>query len=228
MVFVGLSTGSGSTSSTSLSSGANILSALSVCSSLRSCTIRFYLSYTKRLLRFFRFKDNIEAFQFVVKYQEHKKSTGSQCVYFYDVGLAHLVTMVNSESQLYSQRATPTPTALFEPIELTPDDLAVLRGNREQSKTQSSHSHSSVNLSCEENLDTDDSIDTTKKSKVDFGEVKKLYDLPIKDAAEALGIGITYLKRLCRNNGVKRWPFRKYKDYTKAKNMLTQCFEKEE
>lgn len=33
--------------------------------------------------------------------------------------------------------------------------------------------------------------------------------LPIKQAAEALGIGVTVLKRLCRLYNIRRWPQRK-------------------
>lgn len=39
----------------------------------------------------------------------------------------------------------------------------------------------------------------------------QLYDLPMKEAAKALGAskGATVLKKICRQLGIKRWPQRK-------------------
>ncbi|DBA65810.1 TPA: hypothetical protein ACH3X2_002842 [Trebouxia sp. C0005] len=42
-----------------------------------------------------------------------------------------------------------------------------------------------------------------------FLEEGGYFDLPIKEAATKLGLGITTLKRVCRSNGMTRWPFRK-------------------
>ncbi|DBA96604.1 TPA: hypothetical protein ACH3X1_015466 [Trebouxia sp. C0004] len=42
-----------------------------------------------------------------------------------------------------------------------------------------------------------------------FLEEGGYFDLPIKEAAIKLRLGITTLKRVCRSNGMTRWPFRK-------------------
>ena len=35
-----------------------------------------------------------------------------------------------------------------------------------------------------------------------------LFDYQLKDAANILGVGITYFKKMCRKCGIKKWPFR--------------------
>ena len=40
-------------------------------------------------------------------------------------------------------------------------------------------------------------------------KLRSVFHLPINDAATALGMGVTVLKKLCRDRGIKRWPFRK-------------------
>lgn len=42
-----------------------------------------------------------------------------------------------------------------------------------------------------------------------FLEEGGLFDMPIQNASAQLGLGVTTLKRVCRENGIKRWPYRK-------------------
>ncbi|WIA15380.1 hypothetical protein OEZ85_002042 [Tetradesmus obliquus] len=39
--------------------------------------------------------------------------------------------------------------------------------------------------------------------------LRKVYDLPISKAASSLGVGVTVLKRICRDMHISRWPYRK-------------------
>ncbi|KAG9447528.1 hypothetical protein H6P81_013656 [Aristolochia fimbriata] len=43
-----------------------------------------------------------------------------------------------------------------------------------------------------------------------FNEVAKLFSLPIAEAANILGVCSDVLKKICRDNGVIRWPYRKF------------------
>ncbi|XP_077228858.1 uncharacterized protein LOC143861807 [Tasmannia lanceolata] len=45
---------------------------------------------------------------------------------------------------------------------------------------------------------------------ITFNEVTKLFSLPIAEAASILGVCTSVLKRICRDNGVVRWPYRKF------------------
>ena len=40
-------------------------------------------------------------------------------------------------------------------------------------------------------------------------KLQSVFHLPINDAAASLGMGVTVLKKLCRDREIKRWPFRK-------------------
>jgi RWP-RK domain len=40
-------------------------------------------------------------------------------------------------------------------------------------------------------------------------KLQSVFHLPINDAAKALDMGVTVLKKLCRDRGIKRWPYRK-------------------
>jgi hypothetical protein len=44
---------------------------------------------------------------------------------------------------------------------------------------------------------------------LDMAEVSKYFCLPEKDVAKHLGVCLTSLKKICRQNGIKRWPYRK-------------------
>ncbi|QHN93690.1 protein RKD4 [Arachis ipaensis] len=50
-----------------------------------------------------------------------------------------------------------------------------------------------------------------KKSELEYDEIKKHFDLPITEAASKMNIGLTLLKRRCRELSIKRWPHRKIK-----------------
>lgn len=43
-----------------------------------------------------------------------------------------------------------------------------------------------------------------------FDEVAKFFSVPIAEAANILGVCSSVLKKICRDNGVPRWPYRKF------------------
>ncbi|KAI3457057.1 hypothetical protein Pfo_013720 [Paulownia fortunei] len=43
-----------------------------------------------------------------------------------------------------------------------------------------------------------------------FEEVSKLFSLPLSDAADSLGVCPSVLKKVCYDNGLVRWPYRKF------------------
>ncbi|KAK4846187.1 hypothetical protein QYF36_014146 [Acer negundo] len=45
---------------------------------------------------------------------------------------------------------------------------------------------------------------------VSFDEVSNYFSLPLSDAATHLGVCVSVLKRICRENGLDRWPYRKF------------------
>lgn len=45
---------------------------------------------------------------------------------------------------------------------------------------------------------------------VSFEDVSKLFSLPLAEAADILGVSTSALKKLCNENGLERWPHRKY------------------
>nr|KYP48037.1 hypothetical protein KK1_030328 [Cajanus cajan] len=51
-----------------------------------------------------------------------------------------------------------------------------------------------------------------KKSCVlEFEQIKKYFDVPINEAAKKMDVGLTLLKRRCRELNIMRWPHRKLK-----------------
>ncbi|OAY84643.1 Protein RKD5 [Ananas comosus] len=48
------------------------------------------------------------------------------------------------------------------------------------------------------------------KVKLSLDEISKLFSLPIAEAASILGVCTSVLKRICRDNGIARWPYRKF------------------
>jgi len=46
-------------------------------------------------------------------------------------------------------------------------------------------------------------------------EVARHFHLPIKEAAEKLGVSMTVIKKICRRNNIKRWPHRKLQSLQK-------------
>ncbi|RDX62556.1 Protein RKD4, partial [Mucuna pruriens] len=53
-----------------------------------------------------------------------------------------------------------------------------------------------------------------KSSALEFDEIKKHFDVPITEAAKQMKVGLTLLKRRCRELNIMRWPHRKLKSLT--------------
>ncbi|MCD9642654.1 hypothetical protein HAX54_029543 [Datura stramonium] len=49
----------------------------------------------------------------------------------------------------------------------------------------------------------------TDPKSLSFDQVSKLFNLPLSDAAESLGVCASVLKKICYENGLVRWPYRK-------------------
>lgn len=47
-----------------------------------------------------------------------------------------------------------------------------------------------------------------KKKQLTKQRISKLFTLPINKAAEELQISESYLKRICRQQNIKLWPYR--------------------
>ncbi|KAG9147386.1 hypothetical protein Leryth_027671 [Lithospermum erythrorhizon] len=50
-----------------------------------------------------------------------------------------------------------------------------------------------------------------KSNALELDEIKKCFHLPITKAAKKLNVGLTVLKKRCRELNVMRWPHRKIK-----------------
>nr|BAN21752.1 minus dominance protein [Gonium octonarium] len=48
-----------------------------------------------------------------------------------------------------------------------------------------------------------------RKADLTSTEISQFFHLPIKEASKRLCISTTYLKRICRQLGIPRWPYRK-------------------
>eukprot|EP00699_Malawimonas_sp_californiana_P002226 EC716804.1.p1 GENE.EC716804.1~~EC716804.1.p1 ORF type:complete len:174 (+),score=22.81 EC716804.1:53-574(+) len=48
--------------------------------------------------------------------------------------------------------------------------------------------------------------------KIPFERVCRWFHVPISEAARQLGLCVTLLKRMCRQNGVERWPHKRQKN----------------
>ncbi|KAL0018384.1 hypothetical protein WJX77_012621 [Trebouxia sp. C0004] len=63
--------------------------------------------------------------------------------------------------------------------------------------------------------DTPDKWKTKQEDKemisIPLLEEQGYFDVPIQVAAMRLGLGVTTLKRICRDNNISRWPYRKRK-----------------
>ncbi|CAM8940039.1 unnamed protein product [Rhodiola kirilowii] len=51
----------------------------------------------------------------------------------------------------------------------------------------------------------------TKSSTLELEEIQKYFDMPITDAAKKMNVGLTVLKKRCRELNIMRWPHRKIK-----------------
>lgn len=47
------------------------------------------------------------------------------------------------------------------------------------------------------------------RGNIDLQELSKHFGSPEKDVAQSLGMCLTSLKKICRQHGVNRWPYRK-------------------
>lgn len=50
----------------------------------------------------------------------------------------------------------------------------------------------------------------TTQQQLKFEDVSKYFNLPLSDAADSLGVSNTTLKKICLDNGLVRWPYRKF------------------
>eukprot|EP01050_Picozoa_sp_SAG11_P009651 SAG11_NODE_922_length_6540_cov_45.267816_5_plen_381_part_00 len=69
----------------------------------------------------------------------------------------------------------------------------------------------------------------TKKETITRAVLQSKFHLSRKQAAKEFGIGLTYLKRLCRNHNIKRWPSRKIQailNVTEQLNMMLMQLER--
>jgi hypothetical protein len=57
---------------------------------------------------------------------------------------------------------------------------------------------------------------TRRKSEIPLSEIKKYYTRTLMEAAQALGVCRTGLKKLCRSYGITRWPHRKVWPFIRA------------
>lgn len=48
-------------------------------------------------------------------------------------------------------------------------------------------------------------------AKITLSDLVKYFDMPIAEASKKLNVGLTVLKRKCREFGIPRWPHRKIK-----------------
>jgi len=61
---------------------------------------------------------------------------------------------------------------------------------------------------------------------ISFDELSKYFHLPINQVAKELGVCATILKKICRRNGIPRWPHRKIKSLDKMIANLNMNLEK--
>lgn len=61
---------------------------------------------------------------------------------------------------------------------------------------------------------------------ISFDELSKFFHLPINQVAKELGVCATILKKICRRNGIPRWPHRKIKSLDKMISNLKMNLDK--
>jgi hypothetical protein len=52
-------------------------------------------------------------------------------------------------------------------------------------------------------------IGMTPRRNIELSELQKLFHLTEKQVAKELGVCLTSLKKICRQHGIHRWPYRK-------------------
>ncbi|KAK9724834.1 hypothetical protein RND81_05G101700 [Saponaria officinalis] len=63
-------------------------------------------------------------------------------------------------------------------------------------------------------IKNNNNINNMKVAKIEtisYEEIRKYFDMPISKAAKELNVGLTVLKKRCRELNIKRWPHRKIK-----------------
>jgi len=53
----------------------------------------------------------------------------------------------------------------------------------------------------------------SSRKPISLAEVQPLFSMPLREAAEILGISTTHLKTACRKLGIAKWPFRQVKAF---------------
>lgn len=62
-----------------------------------------------------------------------------------------------------------------------------------------------------------------KGKELSFADVSRHFDLPLTQAAERLNVCVTLVKRVCRENGVSRWPYRKLQSRKKKERIAREA-----
>eukprot|EP00657_Telonema_sp_P-1_P011375 TRINITY_DN6459_c0_g1_i2.p1 TRINITY_DN6459_c0_g1~~TRINITY_DN6459_c0_g1_i2.p1 ORF type:complete len:173 (+),score=28.34 TRINITY_DN6459_c0_g1_i2:245-763(+) len=62
------------------------------------------------------------------------------------------------------------------------------------------------------------------KKTLEFDVLKEHFHLPMVDVAKKFGICTTVFKRMCRNHGIKRWPYRKLQSIERRMFVLGESF----
>jgi chemotaxis protein histidine kinase CheA len=62
-----------------------------------------------------------------------------------------------------------------------------------------------------------------KGKELSFADVSRHFDLPLTQAAEKLNVCVTLVKRVCRENGVSRWPYRKLQSRKKKARIAREA-----
>jgi hypothetical protein len=78
--------------------------------------------------------------------------------------------------------------------------------------------YSEQSIDSEQVADNNEILSKSSKKNVSFDMIREYFIYPIKDASKKLGISMTLIKKICRKNGIKRWPYRKLK----SENDLTK------
>ncbi|KAG2701430.1 hypothetical protein I3760_06G044400 [Carya illinoinensis] len=61
-----------------------------------------------------------------------------------------------------------------------------------------------------------------KMAVLELDEIQKHFDIPITKAAKKMNVGLTVLKKRCRELNIKRWPHRKLKSLTSLINNVKE------
>ena len=60
-------------------------------------------------------------------------------------------------------------------------------------------------------------------ANIALSDLAKYFDLPIEEASRNLNVGLTVLKKKCREFGIPRWPHRKIKSLDSLIRDLQVC-----